>query len=191
MYLLVVTGYSKALNRIKLLTQDDMETIRHQRLQTNLRALSEAPPLHELFVFSDITTVRRNIIGAPRAALHTALNNPHFYMQCQCCVLREQTQLMGTLPDLSVVYKLHLECGRMINLFDWLQARIRTERWPKSKSIRRYRHASRALCQSFSFWVTLKCPSARPIMPHASPGRCNSIGGFLSLLFINCSRGTE
>ncbi|XP_037714061.1 origin recognition complex subunit 3 [Drosophila subpulchrella] len=91
-------------------------------VQDHLRPLQDAPPIHELFVFSDIATVRRNIIGAPRAALHTALNNPHFYMQCKCCELQDQSQLVGTLPDLSVVYKLHLECGRMINLFDWLQA---------------------------------------------------------------------
>ncbi|XP_034652050.1 origin recognition complex subunit 3 [Drosophila subobscura] len=100
-------------------TLEHIETV---LVRGHLRALQDAPPLHELYVFSDISTVRRNIIGAPRAALHTALNNPHFYMQCKCCELREQTQLMGSLPDLSVVYKLHLECGRMINLFDWLQA---------------------------------------------------------------------
>lgn len=28
------------------------------------------------------------------------------------------------MPDVSVVYKLHLECGRLINLYDWLQAFI-------------------------------------------------------------------
>ncbi|KAH8271511.1 hypothetical protein KR018_002251, partial [Drosophila ironensis] len=102
--------------------QKSLQLIETHLVRGHLRALQDAPPLHELFVFSDIATVRRNIIGAPRAALHTALNNPHFYLQCKCCELREQTQLVGTLPDLSVAYKLHLECGRMINLFDWLQA---------------------------------------------------------------------
>nr|AAD32712.2 LATHEO [Drosophila melanogaster]AAD47349.1 origin recognition complex subunit [Drosophila melanogaster] len=102
--------------------QKTLQLIETQIVQDHLRALQDAPPIHELFVFSDIATVRRNIIGAPRAALHTALNNPHFYMQCKCCELQDQSLLVGTLPDLSVVYKLHLECGRMINLFDWLQA---------------------------------------------------------------------
>ncbi|KAH8418571.1 hypothetical protein KR222_002221, partial [Zaprionus bogoriensis] len=110
-----VSEFTRAVN--KLLAQ-----IEAQLVQVHLRPLQNAPPLHELYVFSDISTVRRHIIGAPRAALHTALNNPHFYMQCKCCELQEQSQLMGTMPDLSVVYKLHLECGRMINLFDWLQA---------------------------------------------------------------------
>lgn len=26
------------------------------------------------------------------------------------------------MPDISIAYKLHLECGKMINLYDWLQA---------------------------------------------------------------------
>lgn len=107
--------FSRAVSKILALIESDL-------VLTYLRPLQQAPPLHEIYVFSDIATVRRNIIGAPRAALHTALNNPHFYMQCKCCELKEQSQLVSTLPDLSVVYKLHLECGRMINLFDWLQA---------------------------------------------------------------------
>ncbi|XP_011180479.2 origin recognition complex subunit 3 [Zeugodacus cucurbitae] len=96
--------------------------IQNEIVVTHLAPLMRAPPLHELFVFSDVSTVRRNIIGAPRAALHMALNNPNYYLQCKCCQLSESNQLLATLPDLSVAYKLHLECGRMINLFDWLQA---------------------------------------------------------------------
>ena len=26
------------------------------------------------------------------------------------------------MPDLCIVYKLHLECGSLVNLYDWLQA---------------------------------------------------------------------
>ncbi|ALC42132.1 lat [Drosophila busckii] len=102
--------------------QETLNYIETHIVLEQLRSLQQAPPLHELYVFSDIATVRRHIIGAPRAALHTALNNPHFYLQCKCCELQESTQLVSTLPDLSLVYKLHLECGRMINIFDWLQA---------------------------------------------------------------------
>ncbi|XP_058834910.1 origin recognition complex subunit 3 [Topomyia yanbarensis] len=87
-----------------------------------LRPFNRGPALIELFVFSDAPTIRRHIVGVPRAAVHTALNNPHYYLQCECCELEDNTSLISTLPDLSVAYKLHLECGRMINLFDWLQA---------------------------------------------------------------------
>lgn len=112
---LAATEFAQAL-------QKTLQLIETHLVEGHLRALQDAPPIHELFVFSDVATVRRNIIGAPRAALHTALNNPHFYLQCKCCELQDPSQLVSTLPDLSVVYKLHLECGRMINLFDWLQA---------------------------------------------------------------------
>lgn len=26
------------------------------------------------------------------------------------------------MPDICIAYKLHLECGKLINLYDWLQA---------------------------------------------------------------------
>ncbi|XP_013114410.2 origin recognition complex subunit 3 [Stomoxys calcitrans] len=110
-----VSDFSKSVH-------ETLDYIEKHIVAMHLGPLQKAPALHELFVFSDISTVRRNIIGAPRAALHMALNNPHFYLQCKCCPLREHSQLLATLPDISVMYKLHLECGRMINLYDWLQA---------------------------------------------------------------------
>ena len=33
----------------------------------------------------------------------------------------EGDNILPTLPDICIVYKLHLECGRLINLYDWLQ----------------------------------------------------------------------
>jgi origin recognition complex subunit 3 len=92
-------------------------------VRTNLRPLTAAPPLCELFVFTDTTTARQHLLGTPRASIHTALNNPNYYLQCQCCdTTQNALSLLPTMPALSVAYKLHLECGKMINLFDWLQA---------------------------------------------------------------------
>lgn len=82
---------------------------------------SKAPPLNELIIFSDCSTVRRQIMGTPRGSVHNALSNPQHYIQCSCCVMKEE-QLLPTLPDISIAYKLHLECNKFINLFDWLQA---------------------------------------------------------------------
>lgn len=28
------------------------------------------------------------------------------------------------MPDICIIYKLHLECGKLINMYDWLQAFI-------------------------------------------------------------------
>lgn len=120
--LLQMSKQQKTVSEFTRSVQETLQFIEQQIVMVHLTPLEKAPPLHELFVFNDISTVRRNIIGAPRAALHMALNNPHFYLQCKCCALKEHSQLLPSLPDLSVAYKLHLECGRMINLYDWLQA---------------------------------------------------------------------
>lgn len=83
--------------------------------------LSKAPALSELIVFSDCAAVRRQIVGTPRGSVHNALSNPQHYLQCNCCLLKEEN-LLPTFPDLSIAYKLHLECNKNINLYDWLQA---------------------------------------------------------------------
>lgn len=40
--------------------------------------------------------------------------------QCDCCQTDIGT-VQDTLPDVCIAYKLHLECGRLINLYDWFQ----------------------------------------------------------------------
>ncbi|XP_046392236.1 origin recognition complex subunit 3 isoform X2 [Ischnura elegans] len=80
-------------------------------------------PLYELFVFESVATVRSHLIPpSPQAALHSILINPQQYLECKCCQLPEISSIIPSLPDVSIAYKLHLECGRMINLYDWLQA---------------------------------------------------------------------
>ncbi|XP_071440514.1 origin recognition complex subunit 3 [Hetaerina americana] len=80
-------------------------------------------PLYELLVFENVATVRSHLLPpSPQAALHSILINPKQYLECQCCELPEMSSIIPSLPDVSIAYKLHLECGRMINLYDWLQA---------------------------------------------------------------------
>ncbi|XP_031567831.1 origin recognition complex subunit 3-like [Actinia tenebrosa] len=78
-------------------------------------------PLHEVMYFDGITAVKQHLIGMPRVAIQTALTNPHHYLKCECCEIDAGT-IQDSLPDISIAYKLHLECGRLINLYDWLQA---------------------------------------------------------------------
>lgn len=79
-------------------------------------------PLHEVLFFHSSMAIKRLLVGLPRPALTTALANPQHYLQCKCCRLDDPSGLVTTLPDICVAYKLHLECGRLINLYDWLQA---------------------------------------------------------------------
>ncbi|KAL3281804.1 hypothetical protein HHI36_005005 [Cryptolaemus montrouzieri] len=76
---------------------------------------------HELFFFNDIF-IQNQLIGMHRSAIHTALNDPQTYFQCSCCEIQNEDVILPTMPDISIAYKLHLECGKMINLYDWLQA---------------------------------------------------------------------
>lgn len=113
----------KQLNEFTKHVTTALDFLRNDVIAKYLKPHSTAPALYELFVFSDLPAIRMHIMGAPRATLHTALNNPRSYLQCSCCALANVTQMLPTLPDLSIVYKLHLESGQMINLFDWMQVR--------------------------------------------------------------------
>ncbi|XP_044751600.1 origin recognition complex subunit 3 [Coccinella septempunctata] len=76
---------------------------------------------HEIFFFDDID-IQNQLIGTHRSAIHEALNDPQTYLQCTCCEIRREGAILPTMPDICIAYKLHLECGKMINLYDWLQA---------------------------------------------------------------------
>ncbi|XP_077977190.1 origin recognition complex subunit 3-like [Glandiceps talaboti] len=80
-------------------------------------------PMHEIFYSESVSVVRRHLNASPRGAIQTALSNPHYYLQCDCCEA-DPGSIPGNAPDVCIAYKLHLECGRLINLYDWLQAFI-------------------------------------------------------------------
>lgn len=44
------------------------------------------------------------------------------FTQCSCCHLVSAESAADSLPDVCLAYKLHRECGKHINLYDWLQA---------------------------------------------------------------------
>jgi len=77
-------------------------------------------PLAELFTFSSLAGVKRHLVGAPRAATHTALTQPGEYLENSLLDISDPGEIPPTFPDLAIGYKLHLECPRLINVFDWL-----------------------------------------------------------------------
>jgi len=78
-------------------------------------------PLYEVMYYDNVQDTRKHLVGMPRVAIQTALSNPQYYLKCDCCQTDVGT-VQDTLPDICIAYKLHLECGRLINLYDWLQA---------------------------------------------------------------------
>ncbi|XP_051043460.1 origin recognition complex subunit 3 isoform X1 [Phodopus roborovskii] len=81
----------------------------------------ESQPLYEVVYFSAAHTLREHLNAAPRVALHTALNNPYYYLKNET-LKSEEGCISNIAPDVCIAYKLHLECSRLINLVDWSEA---------------------------------------------------------------------
>ncbi|KAJ3162756.1 Origin recognition complex subunit 3 [Geranomyces michiganensis] len=81
-------------------------------------------PLYEAVYYSNEGRLKKAFHPQPRAAIQTALGQTQHYLPCTCCPAG--TTLNDTisphLNDASVAYRLYLECGRLINLYDWFVA---------------------------------------------------------------------
>ncbi|XP_072409769.1 origin recognition complex subunit 3 [Chiloscyllium punctatum] len=110
---------SKKLSRFEALRMEVLEFM--DKLVRQYLLPPETQPLHEVIYFSGASTIRRHLNATPRTALQTALSKPYNYLQNEALRSEGET-ITNTAPDICIVYKLHLECGRLINLYDWLQA---------------------------------------------------------------------
>lgn len=106
----------------------------------------ESQPLYEVCYYSSYSAVRRHLNATPRTSIQSALSSPYCYLKvrprvvikCDSVQKRNSEQYQtfffqnenlktddGTVsssaPDICIAYKLHLECGRLINLYDWLE----------------------------------------------------------------------
>lgn len=68
------------------------------------------------FCYSNIDCLKERLFQVQRTSIHDALVNPFKkYLTHNDCDTSDA-------PVLTNVYKIYLECGQMINLYDWLQA---------------------------------------------------------------------
>ncbi|KAF5394866.1 Origin recognition complex subunit 3 [Paragonimus heterotremus] len=67
-------------------------------------------------------SLRRRFNPPYQKCMHLALVDPGTYLQLPDLHLDASDCLIPTLPDLCILYKLHLESTKMINLYDWLMA---------------------------------------------------------------------
>lgn len=72
--------------------------------------------------FDDVAVVRGLLNPSQRADLQIALSRPSVYFCAEGVQDEEASVLSPRSPDLSILFKLHLECPHYINLYDWLQA---------------------------------------------------------------------
>ncbi|KAI8916128.1 origin recognition complex subunit 3 N-terminus-domain-containing protein [Gorgonomyces haynaldii] len=85
-------------------------------LFTNCLTSYEMFPLNEIYYFEDRTGF--SFAPQPREILHTGLAHPAAYLECKCC----KEEISASMEDTMILYRLHLECGRMINMYDLLMA---------------------------------------------------------------------
>lgn len=75
----------KEKNRLALAEQNSMMRIILDELRMHMEKeilpWCKAPPLHELFVYSDFDEIRSHLRGTSRSAIHKALTDPHAYLQ--------------------------------------------------------------------------------------------------------------
>ncbi|KAG0199401.1 Origin recognition complex subunit 3 [Mortierella sp. GBA30] len=88
-------------------------------------------PLNEIFYYSQVTIQQKAFLPQPRASIQTALGQPELYLNCTCChppTGTERTRasladmVLPTQHDTCILYKLYVECGRLINMYDWFTA---------------------------------------------------------------------
>ncbi|XP_034256218.1 origin recognition complex subunit 3 [Thrips palmi] len=132
--LMNVNSRSQLREKLKEMSTHDIKLSPFEKLRTEVLsflleemftpflASPQTKPLHELVFFDNIAAVKSHIVGSPRQAMLRGLRDPHFYLDCDCCKLSDLGDILPTLPDVSIVYKLHLESGKLINMFDWLQS---------------------------------------------------------------------
>ncbi|GAA6109280.1 origin recognition complex subunit 3 isoform X1 [Tachysurus ichikawai] len=81
----------------------------------------ELQPLYEICYYSSSAILRHHLNATPRTSIQTALTHPFYYLQ-NVSLKTDAGTVSNAAPDICVAYKLHLECGRLINLYDWLEA---------------------------------------------------------------------
>ncbi|XP_068582459.1 origin recognition complex subunit 3 isoform X2 [Cebidichthys violaceus] len=110
---------SKKLSPFEVLRNEALEFI--DSLVKSHLSPPESQPLNEVCYYASSATVRRHLNATPRTSIQAALNSPVYYLQNER-LKTEDGVVSNAAPDICIVYKLHLECGRLINLYDWLEA---------------------------------------------------------------------
>uniref|UniRef100_A0A673IEY7 Origin recognition complex subunit 3 n=1 Tax=Sinocyclocheilus rhinocerous TaxID=307959 RepID=A0A673IEY7_9TELE len=84
---------------------------------------AEFQPLNEVCYYSSSGVLRQRLNVTPRTSIQAALSHPFYYLK-NASLKTDAGTISSAAPDLCIVYKLHLECGRLINLYDWLEAYV-------------------------------------------------------------------
>lgn len=100
-------------------------------------ATYKAQPFMSHYCYSNLERLKTALFDVPRLNIHACLLNSFAYLKSnessssssyscspnkrpKLTLLNREPDILGLLP-INVIYRVYLECGHMINLFDWLQ----------------------------------------------------------------------
>uniref|UniRef100_A0A8D0A5I4 Origin recognition complex subunit 3 n=1 Tax=Sander lucioperca TaxID=283035 RepID=A0A8D0A5I4_SANLU len=102
---------AKKLSPFEVLRNEALEFI--DSLVKSHLSPPESQVLNEVCYYTSSATVRRHLNATPRTSIQAALNSPFYYLQNDRLKTEDGT-VSNAAPDICIVYKLHLECGRLI-----------------------------------------------------------------------------
>ncbi|KAM3089249.1 Origin recognition complex subunit 3 [Clarireedia jacksonii] len=73
--------------------------------------------LSEIWIYDLKYPYQDAFIPKPRFAIERALSSPHEYLSCECCDPTKEGASMSH-PPTAILYKLFLEAGTLVNVFD-------------------------------------------------------------------------
>lgn len=74
-------------------------------------------PIFEVFCHDNPSGARKTLDPPFRSAIQTSLSSPFHYLS-----QIPDGELNWQYPDTCILYKLHLESGKMINMYDWFMS---------------------------------------------------------------------
>lgn len=113
----------KNMNPFEVLRKEIIAFL-HSTFTDYLNEMPSQWALNDVFYYDDVATVKKMLLGAPRASIQSALSLPCQYIHDPDLANVSAEQIPAYLPDICIAYKLHLESGKLINLYDWLQCWI-------------------------------------------------------------------
>ncbi|ORX50312.1 hypothetical protein BCR36DRAFT_352357 [Piromyces finnis] len=99
---------------------DEVNQFINKFFKDTLRCYKEFP-YYEIIYYTESSKLKKSFSAQPRSVIHTALNYPNHYLNCDCCSDNDNI-IESSLHDTCIAYKLYLECGKLINLYDWFVA---------------------------------------------------------------------
>lgn len=76
-------------------------------------------PFYEIYYYKNSQMLDKGFRPQPRACVQSALSNPVSYLSLGSS---SKSGIDPLSHDSTIAYKLYLECGRLINLYDWFSA---------------------------------------------------------------------